>query len=206
MLIEERTKRRISIEEVSEATKIRASFISAIEKGEYNKLPSSSYAQGFVRNYTRFLGLPEEEIMAVFRREFDSKKASRVLPKGLSGEDEFRVKRFKPRQTFIVVGAFFAILLLYMLFQYRYVIINPPLNIVYPQDGVTLASERIVVSGSTNPDSTIYVNDQPVAADEEGNFKKEIDVFLGDNKIVVKSVNRFGRETVEERNLKIESP
>jgi len=57
-LYEERVKKGHTLEEVSKATKIRASFLLAIEKGEYKKLPSGTYVHGFVRNYARFLGLP----------------------------------------------------------------------------------------------------------------------------------------------------
>ena len=203
-LYEERVRRGLSIEDVSQATKIRPSFISAIEKGEYGSLPSQSYAQGFVRSYIKFLDLPEEETMAVFRREFDAKKTFKVLPEGLAREQEFSVNRFKLKQTALVIGIFFLILLLYVLFQYRYAIINPPLNISYPKDNMTLSAQTIVVSGTTNPDSTVYVNNNPVAVSENGNFKKEIDVVPGENKIIIKSVNRFGRTTALTRVIKVQ--
>lgn len=202
-LYEERVKRNLTIEDISSATKIRASFIEAIEKGEYHKLPSSSYVQGFVRNYVKFLNLPEKETMAVFRREFDAKKTFRVLPEGLARNEEFTIHRFKLRQTFVVALVFFAILFLYILFQYRYAIINPPLNISYPPEGAVISGESVVISGRTNPDSTIYVNDEAVVVDEEGNFKKEVDLFQGENKIVIKSVNRFSRQTSITRQIRV---
>ena len=46
LLRDERVRKRLTIEEVAKATKIRTNFLSAIEKGEYKKLPSSAYAQG----------------------------------------------------------------------------------------------------------------------------------------------------------------
>ena len=73
-LYEERVKKGYSLDEVSKATKIRSSFLLAIEKGEYKKLPSSTYVHGFVRNYARFLGLPEHEILALFKRQYDEDK------------------------------------------------------------------------------------------------------------------------------------
>ncbi len=42
-LYEERIRRGLTLEEIARATKIRSSFLSAIEKGEYKKLPSSAY-------------------------------------------------------------------------------------------------------------------------------------------------------------------
>lgn len=54
-----RGKKGLSINDAADATKIRMSFISAIERGEYKKLPSGAYIQGFVKNYIEFLGLPK---------------------------------------------------------------------------------------------------------------------------------------------------
>ena len=79
-LRDERQRRGLTLSEISNATKIKVEFLSAIEKGEYEKLPSASYAHGFVGNYAKFLDFEEEEILALFRREFDGKKVYKVLP------------------------------------------------------------------------------------------------------------------------------
>src|SRR3989344_8168593 len=92
-LQEIRLEKDLSLEEVSENTKIKKNFLEYIEKGEYNKLPSVSYATGFVRNYAKFLGLSEKEMLALFRREFDSEKAYRVLPKGFESKEDFQIGR-----------------------------------------------------------------------------------------------------------------
>src|SRR3989337_2619720 len=128
-LQEVRLEKGLSLEEVSENTKIKKTFLEYIEKGEYNKLPSVSYAQGFVRNYAKFLGLPEKGILALFRREFDAEKAFRVLPKGFESKDEFPMSGFKIRQTAFVVIFIIVFFLLYIIYQYRYAFLNPPLEI-----------------------------------------------------------------------------
>ena len=73
-LYEERIKKGYTLEEVSKATKIKVHFLQAIEKGDYKKLPSGTYAQGFVKNYAGFLKLPEHEMLALFKREYDEEK------------------------------------------------------------------------------------------------------------------------------------
>jgi len=83
-LFDERRKRGLSLDEVAAATKIRGSFLSAIEKGDYTKLPSPSYAQGFVLNYATYLGFQRKETLALFRREFDERKEFKVLPKNIT--------------------------------------------------------------------------------------------------------------------------
>ena len=72
-----RLEKSLTLEDVSKATKIKSSFLEYIENGEYQKLPSVSYAHGFVRNYASFLGLDEKELLAIFRREYKFEKRFR---------------------------------------------------------------------------------------------------------------------------------
>src|SRR5664279_124356 len=109
-LYKERIQKKLTIDEIAKATRIKPIFLQAIEQGEYNKLPSPAYAIGFVRNYADYLGLPKAEITALFRREFDEKKAFKVLPDSLVKTKEFPVKRFQIQQSIFVI-IFFVVLL-----------------------------------------------------------------------------------------------
>jgi len=201
-LNEQRIIKGLTIEEVSKETKIKGSYLSAIEKGEYQKLPASTYIQGFVRNYAKYLGLPEKEILALFRREFDDKKAFAVLPEGLVKED-FPIRRIRLADTAKILIFLFLILLFYILFQYRFAIINPPLEVLSPNERAVVSSRTITVSGKTDPNATVFVNEETASLDSDGNFKKVINVFPGKIKIVIKAVNRFGKETIMERRIEV---
>ena len=176
-LKDERQSRGLTLSEISNATKIKVEFLSAIEKGEYEKLPSASYAHGFVRNYAKFLDFAEEKILALFRREFDGKKVYKVLPEGLVGQKEMPLKRFKIRQVVYLIVILFVLLLGYIIFQYRYAIINPPLNIQSPKESEVLLFSTISIVGRTDPNSTVFVNDESVSVNSDGTFKKEITGF-----------------------------
>lgn len=204
-LKEKRLEKGLTLEDVSKSTKIKSEFLEFIENGSYEKLPSVSYAQGFVRNYARFLGLNEKEIMAIFRREFEGEKLYRVLPKGFERHDEFPVKRFKVGRStrFIILGIF--IFLGYIAFQYRYAVINPPLDITSPKNLSQVSSSQITVYGKTDPNATIYVDSNPVSVDESGNFQKTINVFPGKITITVKAINKFLKETVKKLEVNVVS-
>lgn len=198
---EERLQKNLSLEDVSKSTKIKVDFLEAIEDGEYKKLPSVSYAQGFVRNYAEFLGLNEKETMAIFRREFDEERTFRVLPKGFEEKGNFPNTKFKFKQTAIVVLMVVVGFISYILFQYRYAFLNPPLNVITPKDTQAISSSVINVSGQTDPNATVYVNKDAVSVDDNGNFQKFIDVFPGKTFISIKVVNKFGRQT--EKKLEV---
>jgi Helix-turn-helix domain len=61
---EARTRRRVGLAEVQEATKIRSRFLEAIESEEWEVLPGDAYASSFVRAYADFLGLDGARLAA----------------------------------------------------------------------------------------------------------------------------------------------
>lgn len=199
----QRLKKGLTLEEVSNATKIKVSFLLAIEKGEYKKLPPATYAQGFVRNYAGFLGMSKQEILAIFRREYDEEKVVKVLPEGLLKKEEFPLKRFRLQQATKLIIFVFIILLGYILFQYRYAIIDPPLKINFPTEGTVISSQTVTVIGRTDSNGSVFVNNDPVSLDNSGNFKKVLSVFTGKTTITVKVINYFGRETIVERHIEV---
>ncbi|MFQ5729375.1 MAG: helix-turn-helix domain-containing protein [Waddliaceae bacterium] len=62
-LKQKRKERSLSLKEVENATSIRMNYLRAIENGDFNKLISPVYAQGFIRQYASFLGLDGESIL-----------------------------------------------------------------------------------------------------------------------------------------------
>ena len=69
--------RGISLEEISESTKIGTRSLRALEEEDFERLPGGIFNKGFVRAYSRFLGLDEEEAVADFDaawREHEAEK------------------------------------------------------------------------------------------------------------------------------------
>jgi cytoskeleton protein RodZ len=58
----ERVKRNLQLEQVSKELKIAPRFLQAIEDERFEKLPGGVFAKAFVRQYSRLLGLNEEEL------------------------------------------------------------------------------------------------------------------------------------------------
>jgi cytoskeletal protein RodZ len=201
-LREERQRRGLSLEDVTKATKIRPSFLTAIEKGEYRKLPASSYAQGFVINYAEFLGFSKREARALFRREFDESVEFMVLPERFADTAERSFPRVKVHQTAFGIALAFLLLIGFLGFSYRDAFINPPLRIIAPKTD-TVPSGDITITGKTNSYATVTINNAPVSLLDDGTFSKKVTVFPGDVTIVIKATNRFGRESVVTKELTV---
>ena len=64
----ERMRRHLDIPGISRELKIPAKFLEAIEQEQFDKLPAAVFARSFVRQYARYLGLHEEEMVNSLQR------------------------------------------------------------------------------------------------------------------------------------------
>jgi cytoskeleton protein RodZ len=55
----ERERRKVSIEKISQETKVASRHLQALEAGEYASLPGGVFRKGIVRSYLAALGLDE---------------------------------------------------------------------------------------------------------------------------------------------------
>ena len=62
-LRKEREIRGIELREIAEATKISQRFLDALERDDFKHLPAPVFTRGFVREYSRYLGLDSEEMV-----------------------------------------------------------------------------------------------------------------------------------------------
>lgn len=65
----ERERRGFGLEEISESTKIRRTYLEALERHDWNALPADVFTRGYVRAFAQHLGLDPEQIMRVYARE-----------------------------------------------------------------------------------------------------------------------------------------
>ena len=202
LLHERRIQRGLSLDEVTQATKIRPAFIKAIEHGEFHKLPASSYAQGFVVNYAEFLGLAKKEALALYHREFDEVKTFSVIPERFIEPHVLGFSRFKVQYTTLLIIVTFFIFIAYLGYSYRDSFINPVISAEIP-NVMVLDSGTITISGKASPYDTVTVNNIPAYIRSNGTFTKDISVFPGKVAIIVKATNRFGRISIVEKTVTV---
>jgi cytoskeletal protein RodZ len=200
-----RKLKKVTLEQAAKSLRIREEFLAALESGSYEKLPSSAYAIGFVGNYAEFLGLPKNETVAMFRREFDEKRVYPVLPNQFTKTKEFKVKRFHMQQTVGIIAVVVCCIAVYIGFQYRFLFFPPGLDIYEPKDNQTYSSNEITISGKTDPNAIVKINNFVISVDQNGEFSKQIDAFEGKTIVQITAENRFGKKTVVSRHIDIKS-
>lgn len=192
LLHSERIKNNISIEELSLATKIDSKYIEALESDKYNLLPSETFAKGFIRNISLNLGSDPEENIAVFRRDYRNPELSK----------SHLIKRQTPKFSFprissqvLPIALGIIAFVVYLGFQFRAILVPPPLSVSKPQNGSVLASP-IDIQGSTSSDSLVTINeDNVVKPDQNGVFQIQLSLPVGETAIRIKSTNRFSRSS-----------
>lgn len=195
-----RKVRKKTIKDLSEETKIKKIFLSAIENQRWTELPDYSSVQGFVKSISNTLDLNTKNVIALLKRDYPP-KLLKTNPKKQEIKKEFR---FGPRLAFLTGVILIIIFILsYLGFQYFQFIAPPKLEVIRPTSGEIITKDILEVSGKTEPSISITVNDQPAFVDDEGNFYTELEVSPSLKKIEVTAKSRSGQETKQFVTVKI---
>lgn len=76
----ERIAREISLEDVARETKIRVSFLQAIEEDRFDLLPGGVFTRNFLRAYAIYLGMDDEELVKSFVQQYPPSEEKKVYP------------------------------------------------------------------------------------------------------------------------------
>jgi cytoskeleton protein RodZ len=61
-----RQRKAISLEQISETTKIGIRSLKAIEAGEFQKLPGGVYSTSYIRQYARAIEFDESQLLTMY--------------------------------------------------------------------------------------------------------------------------------------------
>lgn len=202
ILKETREAKLYKLEDVEKHTKIRKELLEALENDDYDKLPPLTFIQGFIKNYSRFLGLDDAKTLAIFRRDYEAKKHPPVVLQSLANPINKKSLRITPPR---VLALFVTLIILvffgYLWFEYRQFIGSPNLEVITPQDQQSVEIPAIDIEGNTDPEVKVLVNNQEIGVDKEGRFKEEIKLSSSVNKITITATGKFGKSTTIERTV-----
>ena len=89
-----RVRRGLDFETVAAETKIHVKYLRALENEDWEALPSTAYAKGFLRTYARLLGLDADALVDEYRRRVEvGVEPEHLLP---FGESVLEARRRQP--------------------------------------------------------------------------------------------------------------
>lgn len=202
ILKEEREKKLYTLDEIEKATKIRKELLEALEAGQYFKLPPPTFVQGFIRNYGKFLKLDPEKLLAIFRREFsEGKHPPRILETFSNPVDKKRFKLTPSRALGGVILILIIMFFVYLWFEYRFLVGGPFLEVTEPVNQSNTTSPVVEITGRTDPEAKLSINNQEIGVDPAGKFSQEIKLSDDINTIEISAVSKGGKVTKVERTV-----
>ncbi|MBX4198765.1 hypothetical protein KW800_00585 [Candidatus Parcubacteria bacterium] len=91
--------------------------------------------------------------------------------------------------------AFGLLLVAYILFQARYLLLGPRISVDTPEDNSTAANATLTVSGTARNTSLLTLDDRPIYTDKAGHWQDKLILSPGLNIIKLDAKDRFGRQT-----------
>ena len=116
-LRETRVRRKTTLQQAEDDTKIRVKYIQAMENDDFDLMPSAAYVKGFLRTYAIYLGLDADVILEEYRSRFEPNEEHEPFG-GNSALGRPRAHRRRNTLTFIAVVCLLILGLLYVLGRY----------------------------------------------------------------------------------------
>lgn len=114
-LAEARIALKLELEDIAERSRIPLRHLLAIENSNYEALPASTYAVGFVKTFARMVGLDGDEIAVAFRAERGDTLAQRLEYTPFEPADPSRVP--PSLLAMIALGTAIVLLVAYLIWR-----------------------------------------------------------------------------------------
>jgi cytoskeleton protein RodZ len=112
-LREARVRRKLTLQQAEDDTKIRVKYIQAMENEDFEVMPSPAYVKGFLRTYSGYLGLDSNVILQEYYSRFQPDEEHDVF----GGASALRPHPHRRRNTlaFVAVVCLLVLALIYFL-------------------------------------------------------------------------------------------
>ncbi|MBW7953342.1 helix-turn-helix domain-containing protein [Candidatus Dojkabacteria bacterium] len=203
MLKDRRKERGLKISQISEITKIRGEYLSALEEGSYDIFPSEVYLKGFLKNYAKFLGINTDRAIAIYRRERDYKKQEPIITSTEKIQDKTLNLTITPAKVITLSIVVAVILAVGYVGSYIGRVFNEPdLRIVAPisiqagsEDSVRTTEDSIKIEGLVEVGSLLTINGQRFQTNNFERFTETLDLQSGLNQFTIIAESQFGRKS-----------
>lgn len=201
----EREKKHLSLDRLSVVTNIPILKIQYLEDNQFELLPSAPYVRGYLRTIARELNLDPEPLISVLRRDYKESARGELLPRELLQPPAPKfVFSTRVNVAVLMVVSVVGVMVGYGLIQ-AYLASLPPRLVVAQPAQYQVVAATVVVEGSTKPDASVVINDQPVMVNNAGGFKGEV-VYTtqGLQTITVEVFDRRGQRNQLKREVIVE--
>ena len=134
----EREMRGVPLREIADSTKINLHFLQALEDEEFDKLPGGVFNRGFIRAYSRHLGLDEQKLLGEYDLVLGKKEPFETLRVQAAPQPPPLEATSSQAQLLAAAIAVVMLLIGYALYRYS----DQPITPETPSESATAASEQ----------------------------------------------------------------
>ncbi|MFA5886826.1 MAG: helix-turn-helix domain-containing protein [Patescibacteria group bacterium] len=194
-----RQYKNLGLEEIAQKLNIRKEYLSAMEEENFDKLPSGLYGRKFLKKYINFLKVETKGIN-------DQQKTGHAPA---SNDNPFSQKIVKKNsfiifpqiiKNILIVGGIL-ICFLYLIFYFQKIVTPPKLIIYQPEKNTLTKNKSILVSGQTEAESEIKINNQIVLSDQNGSFSQTVNLKKGLNTIIISAQKKYSQAQIITREI-----
>lgn len=196
----ERRSRAMTLKDVSRETGVSVGNLKKIEGGDWSGLPASIYVNDFLSRCADIFGLDRSVFLDLYKKEAASRNNNERVEK-ISKRSFVVTPKLIARSVFAL---FIVIVLFYFLFQLNYLVGDPKIVVSEPERDIITSLKEVVISGQTQRDNKITINDNEVFVDANGIFSETIPLQSGMNSVKIKAVNRLNKESIITRRIILE--
>jgi len=191
LLKKTRLERGLELEDISKNLKIPLKYLLAIEEEDLTHYPQEPYCSLIVKDYAQQIGLDGQEIIRLFHRDFAVKQKTKSKNKKLFA--------FTPQFTFTFLTVVcICVFCSYLILEYAK-FNRPPKIIVNWPVSTDINQPVLQISGTTDPESTVRINQDLIIVDVSGKFNKKLELSPGENKIIIESKSPAGKSAIIEK-------
>lgn len=100
-----RRKRKVTVKDVEKAIKIRAKYITALERDAFDQISGEAYVIGFLKTYAQWLEIDTNALLDRYREQTGSSSQSAQLVPGLDDAGTQTSRRTKFFFVTVIVAA-----------------------------------------------------------------------------------------------------
>ena len=188
----------LSLEEMSEKISVSLRHLRALEENDLSKLPPEIYVKGFICRYCDLVDLDSSKALYLFDK-------NKLIPKKDNPSRSLiaharLIRIFSHRNLVIFTAILFLAASIFYLIKVIYPMYSRPSFILSSPNVCPFetSTEKIELKGIIQPESKIWINDEEVIVDKEGNFYCSLFLKEGENTVRFKILNKFKKEREEE--------
>lgn len=194
----------LSLEEIEAALTISKKNIAALEDDRFEDIPEELYRDLFLKNYATYLGFDWDEVNARYRAQtkvfHPTLERTNPMPKAAVSHTALWVPSRMMKNSAIIVSI--TACAAYLLFLAVTMVIPPRLDVISPQENLSVRGGHVLVEGSTDPlVASVIINGFSVPKNQDGSFHQDVSLSEGANTIRISAAKKYGGPSVVERTV-----